>query len=188
MGRKYYSFSKLLVFFFSSLFFLFSFAIALLALREFWTDISGVESMTGAFVKAINSIVIAVATFELGSVVGKEYGGDDKDNIVVVLRRTLPRFVSITCIALALEGLLLVIKYSQLELAGNLYYPVAIICAASFLLIALGVFLRFSLVPEAESIHTPHADHPDTFAAKKTMPHTSHTPVQPNLHYSKTLV
>jgi hypothetical protein len=60
------------------------------------------------------------------------------------LQRTLPRFVSIVCIGLSLEGLLMVIKYSQLELAGNLYYPVAIITSAAFLLAALGVFLRLS--------------------------------------------
>ncbi len=69
---------------------------------------------------------------------------------MVVLRRTVPRFVSIVCIALVLEGLLLVIKYSQLDLAGNLYYPVAIIMAASFLLIALGIFLRFLPEPAQE--------------------------------------
>ena len=38
----------------------------------------------------------------------------------------------------------MVIKYSQLELAGNLYYPVAVICSAALLLAALGVFLRLS--------------------------------------------
>jgi len=40
--------------------------------------------------------------------------------------------------------LLMVIKYSQLDLAGNLYYPVAIISSAALLLIVLGVFLRLS--------------------------------------------
>ena len=84
--------------------------------------------------------------------VNKEYGETEDDHIVTVLRRTVPRFVSIACIALVLEGLLLVIKYSQLELACNLYYPVAIIFTASLLLIALGVFLRFSNYPEEEAM------------------------------------
>jgi hypothetical protein len=36
------------------------------------------------------------------------------------------------------------IKYSQQDLAGFLYYPVAIIMSASLLLIALGVFIKLS--------------------------------------------
>jgi hypothetical protein len=97
------------------------------------------------FLKAINMAVISLATFELGLVVNKEYGSRDEDgHILVVLRRTLPRFVSIVCIALVLEGLLMVIKYSQLDMAGNLYYPVAIITSAAFLLVALGLFLRMT--------------------------------------------
>ena len=46
----------------------------------------------------------------------------------------------------------MIIKYSQLELAGNLYYPVAIIIAASLLLMSLGVFLRFSNQSEQEAL------------------------------------
>jgi len=37
-----------------------------------------------------------------------------------------------------------VIKYSQLDLAGNLGYPVAIIASASLLLLSLGGFLRLT--------------------------------------------
>ena len=66
-----------------------------------------------------------------------------------MLRRTMPRFIGTVCIALSLEALIMVIKYSQLELAGNLYYPVAIIVSTAFLLTALGLFLKF--VPEETS-------------------------------------
>lgn len=48
------------------------------------------------------------------------------------------------CVALVLEGLIMVIKYSQLDLAGNLYYPVAIIASASILLLSLGGFLKLT--------------------------------------------
>ena len=136
---------------FSTLFFLFSLSLTGLTLQEIWHGLSGSENLIGAFIKAINIAVIALAIFELGLVVNKEYGEAEDDHIVIVLRRTVPRFVSIVCIALVLEGLLLVIKYSQLELAGNLYYPVAIIIAASLLLISLGVFLRFSNYSEQEA-------------------------------------
>lgn len=136
---------------FSTIFFLFSLSLAGLTLQEIWHGLSGSENLIGAFIKAINIAVIALAIFELGLVVNKEYGEAEDDHIVIVLRRTVPRFVSIVCIALVLEGLLLVIKYSQLELAGNLYYPVAIIVSASLLLISLGVFLRFSNYSEQEA-------------------------------------
>ena len=151
-----------MAFFLSGLFFMFSLAMAVLALQEFWNGIFEADNITGAFLKAINPAVIALATFELGGVVSKEYGGEQEDHIVIVLRRTVPRFVSMTCIALVLEGLLLVIKYSQLELAGNLYYPVAIVAAASLLLIALGVFLRFSIVPETAEKSTADSQQYDT--------------------------
>jgi len=38
----------------------------------------------------------------------------------------------------------MIIKYSQLDLAGNLFYPVAVVVAASLLLMSLGLFLRWS--------------------------------------------
>jgi len=103
--------------------------------------------------KAINTGVISLAVFELAMVINKEYGGDEEEHdVVVMLRRTLPRFIGTVCVALALEGLIMVIKYSQLDLAGNLYYPVAIIFSAAFLLAALGVFLKLS--PDKSNIAT----------------------------------
>jgi hypothetical protein len=184
MYRFNISFRKLMVTLFSGLFFMFAFAIAIISLGDFWNGLGGTENITGAFVRAINSIVVALATFELGSVVSKEYGSDEKDHIVIVLRRTLPRFVSITCIALVLEGLLLVIKYSQLELAGNLYYPVAIICSASFLLMALGVFLRFSVLPEASTKTGTLTAHNKTVEQHYD---ASSAYSQPHLHFTKTI-
>jgi hypothetical protein len=57
------------------------------------------------------------------------------------VRRTIARFVGTVCIALVLESLIMIIKYSQLDLAGNLFYPVAIMVGASVLLMGMGVFL-----------------------------------------------
>lgn len=158
---------------FSTIFFLFSLSLTGLTLLEIWHGLSGSENLIGAFVKAINIAVIALAIFELGLVVNKEYGETEDDHIVIVLRRTVPRFVSIVCIALVLEGLLLVIKYSQLELAGNLYYPVAIIIAASLLLIALGVFLRFSNYSEQEVIADIGMENQNQLVRRPTQPLTN---------------
>ena len=40
--------------------------------------------------------------------------------------------------------MIMIIKYSQLELAGNLYYPVGILLGGSALLVALGIFLKLT--------------------------------------------
>jgi len=137
---------------FSAMFFVFAVILAGLAIQNLISGFTGSDNLIGTFVNGVNTAVISLAIFELGLVVSKEYGSHAENHIVVVLRRTVPRFISIVCIALALEGLLLVVKYSQLELAGNLYYPVAIIIAASLLLTALGVFLRFTNYPVEESL------------------------------------
>jgi len=143
---------------FSFIFFALSATLGGLTLQAMVEGIFGELPLIEAFLKAINMAVVALATFELGLVVNKEYGGKEEDgHIVVVLRRTLPRFVSIVCIALVLEGLLMVIKYSQLDLAGNLYYPVAIITSAAFLLMALGVFLKLSGT-SADEEHVPQQE------------------------------
>jgi len=102
------------------------------------------ELITGS-IKAINDTFIALATFELGTGIFKEYrDDDDESNLYFSIRRIIARFVSVVIIALALEGLIMVIKYSQLELAGNLYYPVAVIVSTSLLLLALGAFLALT--------------------------------------------
>jgi hypothetical protein len=130
---------------FSAIFFVIAATLSGLTVAALFKGFLGSMGLTEAFLKAINMAVVSLAVFELGLVVNKEYAGrDDEGHIATVLQRTLPRFVSIVCIGLSLEGLLMVIKYSQLELAGNLYYPVAIITSAAFLLAALGVFLRLS--------------------------------------------
>lgn len=97
------------------------------------------------FLKGVNTGIIALAVFELALVINKEYSGEEEsEDAVESLRRTIPRFIGTVCIALSLEGLIMVIKYSQLDLAGNLYYPVAIIASTALLLASLGVFLHLT--------------------------------------------
>lgn len=131
----------LLAIFFSLLFMALSIAFATLSVREFAGAVSSVGGMTSGLIASINAAVISLAAFELGLNVGKEYVQENDEDIFAAVRRSVARFVGVVCIALVLEGLIMVIKYSQLELAGNLGYPVAIIGAASMLLIALGLFL-----------------------------------------------
>ena len=150
------SFRQFMAIGFSAIFFLLALALTLLSGDAMLKGLTGELGFTEAILKAINMAIVALAIFELGLVVNKEYAGkDDAHHIATVLRRTLPRFVSIVCIALVLEGLLMVIKYSQLELAGNLYYPVAVITSAALLLASLGVFLRLSGSSQQDLSHLP---------------------------------
>lgn len=112
------------------------------------TIVTGVlsgDDIMQLFLKGVNTGIIALAVFELALVINKEYSGEEEsEDAVESLRRTIPRFIGTVCIALSLEGLIMVIKYSQLELAGNLYYPVAIIASTALLLASLGVFLHLT--------------------------------------------
>ncbi|HZK40450.1 MAG TPA: hypothetical protein VFC91_02655 [Atribacterota bacterium] len=101
-------------------------------------------NITEVLLSSINSGIIALAVFELALIINKEYAlpiEDVKKDAIDSLRGTLPRFIGTVCVALSLEGLIMVIKYSQLDLAGNLYYPVAIIVSTALLLAALGLFV-----------------------------------------------
>jgi hypothetical protein len=105
------------------------------------------ENITEVFLSSINTGIIALAVFELALIINKEYSDPIKDtnkDAIDNLRETLPRFIGTVCVALSLEGLIMVIKYSQLDLAGNLYYPVAIIISAALLLSALALFISLT--------------------------------------------
>jgi hypothetical protein len=103
------------------------------------------DDPTTLVISAINVLFIGLATFELGVGIGKEYTeNSSKSELFDVVRRTITRFVGVVVIALSLEGLVMVIKYSQLDLAGNLYYPVAILFSAGFLLLSMGGFLALT--------------------------------------------
>ena len=117
--------------------------------RSFYVFAEGLHSrehdLITLIIKSINTLVISLAMYELGVGVGKEFTvKNEGESIFQSMRRTITRFVGTVCIALVLESLIMTIKYSQLELAGNLYYPVAILTSCSFLLIGLGVFLKLT--------------------------------------------
>lgn len=102
------------------------------------------QDFTQFTIKIVNGGIIAMALFELATVVSAEYGRNKSHDVITMLKRTLPRFIGTVAIAMSLEGLMMVIKYSQLDMAGNLYYPVAIIISAAALIVALGLFLKLA--------------------------------------------
>lgn len=136
---------------FALLFLLFSVVLFGLALDRLYALLVTGKDPVELLMKAINFAVVGIAIFELAAGIHQEYLGEaEHGNLFALLRRSVARFVSVVCIALSLEGLMMAIKYSQLDLAGNLYYPVAIILSAAALLLALGGFLRLTEGAAAE--------------------------------------
>ncbi|WP_198650450.1 hypothetical protein [Saccharospirillum mangrovi] len=142
-GIKLYK--RLMAGLFSSLFFALALIMALSSLYQLLADLFDSGQMMSTVIRAINTLVIALAMYELGAGISKEYSSDDaSENVYTNIRRTITRFVGTVCIALVLEALIMIIKYSQLELAGNLYYPVAILFGSGVLLLSLGGFLALT--------------------------------------------
>lgn len=131
---------------FSAIFHLISITLIILSVQQFIGGFNKPDwNLVTLIIQSINTLIIALAMYELGIGVGKEYtASKEGENIFQNIRRSITRFVGTVCIALVLEALIMIIKYSQLDLAGNLYYPVAILVACSFLLLALGGFLSLT--------------------------------------------
>ncbi len=122
-----------------------SFFLICFSIFQFITGLLSGKELINIFVQSINISIISLAIFELGIGIGAEYTIYQEENCTfTIVRRTIMRFVGTVCIALVLESLIMIIKYSQLELAGNLTYPVAILGGVSLLLAGLGVFMHLT--------------------------------------------
>ncbi|MGA8049641.1 MAG: hypothetical protein WCA09_05630 [Burkholderiales bacterium] len=97
--------------------------------------------------KGLHTCVVALAIYELAEIVHQESDQDERQNAILRIRRGVARFGSVVVVALVLESLIMVVKYSQQSLAGFLYYPAMLIGAAALLLVALGMFSRLTAEP-----------------------------------------
>lgn len=130
---------------FASVFLTLSLLLIGLAGYQFWGGLLAGKDLISILVQALNTAIIALAIYELGIGISKEYAVPHNDrHTFSIIRRLVTRFVGTVCVALVLESLIMIIKYSQLDLAGNLYYPVAIMVGASVLLSSLGLFLNLT--------------------------------------------
>jgi hypothetical protein len=133
---------------FALLFFTFSICFAISAVVEFAVPILERGDFLGGLIKGLHTGVVALAVYELAEIVHQEYDPDGpSQNVLARIRRGVARFGAVVIVALVLESLIMVIKYSQENLAGFLFYPAAIIVAAALLLTALGVFAKLTAVP-----------------------------------------
>ncbi|RZM85420.1 hypothetical protein C3B51_00340 [Pseudoalteromonas rubra] len=128
---------------FALIFLLLALAIVVSLISNIYASFLAGEEVMQIFLNSINTGIIGLAVFELAIIINAEYAEvrETSSEEVSGIQRALPKFVGMVCVALSLEGLIMVIKYSQLELAGNLYYPVAIITSTAMLLAALGLFI-----------------------------------------------
>lgn len=130
---------------FSAVFLVMSILLIGLAVYQFSHGLATGKELVSVFVQSVNTGIIALAIFELGLGIGKEYTTAEKEeHTFYTIRRMVARFVGTVCIALVLESLIMIIKYSQLDLAGNLYYPVGILAGSSLILSSMGLFLHLS--------------------------------------------
>lgn len=144
MSRWIHLVQRLIVSMFALFFFCFSIVFAVSALFAFISPILDNGDVVQGLVKGLNVAVVALAVYELAQIVYEEYDHGNQEDRILRMHRGITRFASVVFVALVLESLIMVIKYSQQDLAGFLYYPVAIISSAAFLLIALGVFTRLT--------------------------------------------
>lgn len=108
-------------------------------------------------INAISNLIIALAMFELFLVINIEDHPDSKYETIHVLLDSAPRFIIVVCVALALEGVVLVIKFSQDAKTEELIYPIAVVISAAILLVSLGIFLRICPRSPAEGKQPPLA-------------------------------
>src|SRR5918996_1096007 len=89
---------------FSAFFLMLSISLAGLAAYQFLSSFIGgfkEEEIVSGIIRPLNTAIIALATFELGIGVGREYTiPEEEENVYLVVRRTIPRFVGVVCIAL----------------------------------------------------------------------------------------
>jgi hypothetical protein len=136
---------------FALMFFAFSICFAVSAVVEFALPILEKGDFLGGLIKGLHTGVVALAVYELAEIVHQEYDpdGQTSHNVLARIRRGVARFGAVVIVALVLESLIMVIKYSQESLAGFLFYPAAVIVAAALLLTALGVFAKLTADTEA---------------------------------------
>lgn len=119
------------------------------------------KSFIDGLIKGLHTGVVALAVYELAQIIHQEHDLASRPHrIIVRVRRGVARFGGVVFVALVLESLIMVIKYSQQDLVGFLYYPAALIVSAALLLLALGVFIRLTAAAGTDHGHVQRLSPP----------------------------
>lgn len=111
-------------------------------IHDFGHNLVDVHGLDGPF-QATILFTLSLAIFDLAKTVFEEevlISKDIKRNST--MRRTLTRFFSTILIAVSIEGLLLVFRFSLSE-PSKLMYAVALLVAAAMMLFSIGLFVYF---------------------------------------------
>ena len=143
----------------SVLFLLAGAALIVLAALQLWQGVQLFESAPllarlNAVLESIAVLTVAVAALELGqTILEEEVHRQAQMSAPTRVRRFLSRFMVVLVVALSIETVVLVFRFSQ-DAPEMLPYAASVGAAASLLLVAWGLFIRFNrsaeeLEPEA---------------------------------------
>ena len=109
---------------------------------------SGVAERLDQVLEGLALITVALAALELGqTIIEEEVQRESQMSGPTRVRRFLSRFMVVLVVALAIEALVLVFRYSHDE-PENMAYAVLVGFAAAALMIAWGVFIRLNIAAE----------------------------------------
>lgn len=106
------------------------------------------EFLNQRLLTAVGYVVIAIAVFDVAKYLLEEEVVRERElRQIGEVRRSLTRFTSTILIAVFLEGIVLIFKVAEDDIALTVY-PTLMLVAGVAMLIGLGVFQRFAAVAE----------------------------------------
>ena len=120
---------------------------------QLWAGLSPGEATTPArldtVLESLALMTVALAALELAqTIIEEEVQRDVHMSAPTRVRRFLSRFMVVLVVALTIESLVLVFRYSH-EQPENMVYAVMVGISAAALMIAWGVFIRLNTSAEA---------------------------------------
>lgn len=109
----------------------------------------GMTQRLDTVLESLAVITVALAALELGqTIIEEEVQREMQMSAPTRVRRFLSRFMVVLVVALTIEALVLVFRYSH-ETPENMAYAANVAFAAAALMIAWGVFVRLNVSAEA---------------------------------------
>ena len=119
---------------------------------QLWSGLApgddGLSTRLNQVLEGLALITVALAALELGqTIIEEEVQRESQMSGPTRVRRFLSRFMVVLVVALAIEALVLVFRYSH-DQPANMAYAVLVGFAAAALMISWGVFIRLNVAAE----------------------------------------
>jgi hypothetical protein len=137
----------------SVMFMLAGVGLIILAGYQLWEGLAPLEgagrlARLHAVLESIAVLTVAVAALELGqTILEEEVHREAQMSAPTRVRRFLSRFMVVLVVALSIETLVLVFRFSR-DTPEQLPYAASVGAAAALLLVAWGLFIRFNVAAE----------------------------------------